>query len=103
MCLSSVLRPNTPHAIFSLENTVVEGGYFYATSTIQDTSYALIHHFLMPHIASPLSPSHSKLSLLDCSRFLLRQMVIFWATELMQPDLEDDGSYPYCSSLLHCN
>lgn len=89
-----VLKPNTPHAILSLEHTVTESGYFYATATLQETFWGLVHHFVLPHVACPSLPSHPELDILDCSRFLLRQLVTFIASEFCEAELDEEGGAP---------
>jgi len=39
------MRPNTPHAVVTPVPTIVRGQHFYATSTIQDTFYGILHTF----------------------------------------------------------
>ncbi|KAF8960610.1 hypothetical protein BDZ97DRAFT_1605550, partial [Flammula alnicola] len=76
------MRPNTPHAVFTLEHSVFEGGHFYATSTIRDTLYGLIHCFVAERYIS--NTSHG------ASRFLLRQMLAFYHTALVKGEVERD-------------
>ena len=39
------MRPNTPHAVVTPVPTIVRGGHFYASSTIRDTVYGVLHTF----------------------------------------------------------
>ncbi|KAF8873088.1 hypothetical protein BD779DRAFT_1679429 [Infundibulicybe gibba] len=41
-----IMRPNTPHAVYTQGHTICHGGHFYATSCLQDTLYSLIHSFV---------------------------------------------------------
>ena len=46
--LYSVLRPNTPYVVISLENTVVTGGFFLSSRTLYETLIGRIHSFVLP-------------------------------------------------------
>jgi hypothetical protein len=37
------MRPNTPHYVLTLQNSITLGRHFYATSTILETCFAYIH------------------------------------------------------------
>jgi hypothetical protein len=49
-CLHSVLRPNTPHVIISLENTIATGGFFLSSHTLYETLIGQVHSFVLPSI-----------------------------------------------------
>ena len=34
------------HAVFSPENCIFDGGHFYATSTMKDTMFGIVHSFI---------------------------------------------------------
>lgn len=46
--MHSVLRPNTPHIIISLENTVATGGFYLSSHTLYETLIGQIHSFILP-------------------------------------------------------
>jgi hypothetical protein len=48
--LYSVLRPNTPYTVISLENTVVTGGFFLSCHTLYETLIGKIHSFVLPSL-----------------------------------------------------
>lgn len=70
------MKPNTPHYEFTLESSICHGCYFYATSTIRDTCYGIIHSFLAGQFIS-------KLELGSEASELLRRLVRYYfdATE----------------------
>lgn len=41
-----IMRPNTPHAVVTPDNSICHGGHFYATSTLRDTCYGIFHSFV---------------------------------------------------------
>jgi hypothetical protein len=77
------MRPNTPHVVVTLEHSVFNGGHFYATSTIKQTFYGLIHCLVAKRYIS--NTSHAP------SRFVLRQMLAFYHTALVIGGIEEDG------------
>ena len=40
------MRPNTPHVVFTTDHSVAHGGHFYASSTLQDTFFGIVHCFV---------------------------------------------------------
>ena len=46
------MRPNTPHVVFTAEHSVCFGGHFYATSTLRDTCYGMMHTFVAGSIVT---------------------------------------------------
>lgn len=44
----SILRPNTPYALITLEHTVVTGGLYLSTHTLYETLIGRIHSFVLP-------------------------------------------------------
>jgi hypothetical protein len=37
------MRPNTPHYVLTVDHSITYGRYFYATSTVRDSCWAIIH------------------------------------------------------------
>ena len=48
MC--SILQPNTPYLIITLEHTVVTGGFYLSTHTLYETLIGKIHSFILPSL-----------------------------------------------------
>ena len=69
------MRPNTPHAVFTLDHSICHGGYFYATSTMQDTEIGLMHTF----IGNSLIANVAHLP----TRAILRRMALFYHKSLI--------------------
>ncbi|KAF8810356.1 hypothetical protein BYT27DRAFT_7070461, partial [Phlegmacium glaucopus] len=44
------LRPNTPYVIVTMENTVITGGFYLSTHTLQDSLIGAIHTFILPSL-----------------------------------------------------
>ncbi|KAF8878615.1 hypothetical protein BD779DRAFT_1474695 [Infundibulicybe gibba] len=65
-----IMRPNTPHAVYTHGHAICHGGHFYATSCLQDTLYSLIHSFVAGSVVT--NTEHR------ASRQILRRMVQFY-------------------------
>ncbi|KAF8881089.1 hypothetical protein BD779DRAFT_1675586 [Infundibulicybe gibba] len=65
-----IMRPNTPHAVYTHGHAICHGGHFYATSCLQDTLYSLIHSFVAGAVVT--NTEHR------ASRQILRRMVQFY-------------------------
>ena len=66
--MSSVMRPNTPHVVFTAEHLVCLGGHFYATSTLRDTCYGMMHTFIAGSLVT--NAQHTKQVFMLLSRLL---------------------------------
>jgi hypothetical protein len=61
------MRPNTPHAVFTVEHSIATGGHFYSFANMQDTLSALIHNCVIDYvITNAIHPE---------ARFLLFRML----------------------------
>ncbi|KAF8871649.1 hypothetical protein CPB84DRAFT_1692019 [Gymnopilus junonius] len=76
------MRPNTPHAVLTLQNSVTMGSHFFAMSTIQDTFLGMIHTFVLEKLLT--HTTHND--------FLqvMRQMIVFVHGALTRDTLEED-------------
>lgn len=79
------MRPGTPHFVVTLEASICNGGHFYCSATMQDTSFALFHDLVLHNVVTnTFHPDH---------RLLLAHMSLYWANTIME---ESDD---YLSSL----
>lgn len=72
------MRPNTPHVVFTPESSVCVGGHFYATSTIRDTCYGLMHGFVAGSLVT--NADHTKAAFM-----MLTRMVAFYQQQFLPP------------------
>ena len=79
----SYMRPNTPHFVFGMENTICYGGHFYCTSTMQQTLSGVIHSFMLDKFLT--NTSH------QASRQLLRRILMFYLHGLMDKKISSQG------------
>jgi hypothetical protein len=71
----SYMRPCTPHYVLGVEHSIVNGRHLYATSTIRDTCYGIIHTFVMSH--SITNAEH------NVTRTFLRRLLTVWIDYFM--------------------
>jgi hypothetical protein len=77
------MRPNTPHAVFTPEHVICNGGHFYATSTMQDTMFGIVNTFICPDVLTNAQKSTHGL--------VLRRIASFYYDVLVNQKLDDDG------------
>jgi hypothetical protein len=74
------MRPNTPHYVLGVENTITFGRHFYATSTISDTCYGILHTFMLNSVVT--NQQH------DQTRTFLRRLMGMWQQLFVEGDSE---------------
>ena len=85
------MRPNTPHAVFTPEHTICEGGHFFATTTMADTFYGIVHAFVgNSYITNTDHPS---------CWLLLRRIMQLYYIGLVDKKFSGDGRYQVLSEL----
>jgi len=73
------MRPNTPHYVLGVDHAITFGRHFYATSTIADTCYGIIHSFMINKRVT--NQAH------DSTRTFLRRLMGMWVAEFMRGDV----------------
>ena len=46
------MKPNTPHAVFMTQHSIVVGGHFYSFATLHNTVAAIIHCFAVDNMVT---------------------------------------------------
>src|SRR5277367_2071684 len=87
LSLLRIIKPNTPYATLTMEHSIIHGGYFYSSLTMQDSMFGLVHCFI---INFPKTISQAPL------HYLLQRLVIFY----YQSFVINRGN-TNCMSLLH--
>ncbi|KAH6909845.1 hypothetical protein BKA70DRAFT_1425560 [Coprinopsis sp. MPI-PUGE-AT-0042] len=77
-----IMAPNTPHAIWTLEDSICHGGHFYTIPALLDTAAGLVHTFIRD--GDVTNTSHTA-----ASRLLLRRLVHYFH----QSFVINNGSY----------
>jgi hypothetical protein len=88
------MRPNTPHVVFTPEHSVCRGGHFYATPTLRDTCYGLIHTFTAG--AWVTNASHTKEAFL-CLSYIAAFFQRSFMEQSTDGDMVDPGAGKSCS------
>ena len=81
------MRPNTPHFVFGMENSIRYGGHFYSTLTMHQTLSGVIHSFMLDHFLT--NTTHL------ASRQLLRRILVFYLHGLMDKKISTEGMNPF--------
>jgi hypothetical protein len=65
------MRPNTPHYVLGVENSIMLGRHLYAASTIFDTCAGIIHSTILgDHVTNQEHPR---------AKTFLRRLMFMWA------------------------
>lgn len=77
------MKPNTPHAVFTVEHSIAVGGHFYSFANIQQTIFGLVHAFVMDTLVT--NTEHPKTRVL---LFRMLQYVYKFYVEGADPESE---------------
>ncbi|KAH6891575.1 hypothetical protein BKA70DRAFT_1119956, partial [Coprinopsis sp. MPI-PUGE-AT-0042] len=89
-----IMAPNTPHAVWTLEDSICHGGHFYTIPTLLDTAAGLIHTFIRD--GDVTNTSHTA-----ASRLLLRRLVHYFHQSFIVNDGSYDASRESCRSIAY--
>lgn len=70
-----IMKPNTPHAVFTFSDTVALGGYFYSFSTMQRTLVGIYHSVGMDSVISRTGTSLVRILLFRMLQYLYKFFV----------------------------
>lgn len=79
------MRPNTPHAVFTPENSICYGSHYYSTSNLQDTLFSIVHCFVANRLIT--NTDHVP------SRRLLQRMMAYFFEALVRGSLAESGIF----------
>lgn len=79
------MRPNTPHMVFTIEDSICRGSHFYATSTLTDTFAGIVHCLIADNVVT--NTSHFS------SRALLLRMIHYFHEEFVVLDNDYKGIF----------
>jgi len=69
------MKPNTPHAVFTVEHSIVLGGHFYSFSNLQETVNAIIHCFAIDNIVTNTEHPETRVLLFRMMQYLYKFFV----------------------------
>jgi len=72
---SRIMRPNTPHAVFTMEHSIVLGGHFYSFVNLQDTVIAIIHCFVSDNLVTNTEHPDTRVLLFRMMQYLYKYYV----------------------------
>jgi hypothetical protein len=85
----SFMRPNTPHVVFTAEDSVCVGGHFYTTSTLRHTCFAILH----TAVAGTLVTNTGYMK--EAFIMLARLMAFYMGEYMGTSDLADLGAHVF--------
>ncbi|KAL0563669.1 hypothetical protein V5O48_018396, partial [Marasmius crinis-equi] len=86
-----IMRPCTPHWVYTLESSLCHGSHFFAGSTMTDTCFGLLHTFTSGfYITNQPDISH---------RLTLARIMCFWADALIDSGFFDCSKPPLVEDL----
>ncbi len=80
------MRPNTLHAVYTINNAVMKGGHFVATATMQDTLAGAINTLVLNQLIT--NTDHPAMNI------AMQNIVKLCHQALVEGDLEQDGKHP---------
>jgi len=73
------MRPGTPHYVITLEDSIMWGRHFYASSSMMDSVFGIVQTFVMHYGLTN--------SIHDNTRPLLRRIMVMWVDDLMNSEI----------------
>ena len=87
------MKPNTPHFVLGMENSICYGGHFFSTLTMQQTLSGVIHSFMLDKFLT--NTTH------QASRQLLRRILILYLHGLMDQKISPQGMHLNLLTLIY--
>lgn len=70
------MRPNTPHMVFTIEDSIVHGSHFYCTSTLTDTFAGIVHCLIAENVVTNTSHFSSRALLLRMLHHFHQEFIV---------------------------
>ena len=83
--IDRLMQPNTPHMVYTIENSICRGSHFYATSTLTDSLARIVHCLIADNVVT--NTSHI------AAWCLLLCMIHFFHEEFIILDHDHTGIY----------
>jgi len=66
------MKPNTPHAVFTLEHSIFVGGHFFSFANIQQSFFGLVHAFVMDTLVTNTEHPGTRILLFRMLQYLYK-------------------------------
>lgn len=70
------MRPNTPHMVYTIEDSICRGSHFYATSMLADTLSGIVHCLIADNVVTNTSHVAARCLLLRMLHFFHQEFVV---------------------------
>jgi hypothetical protein len=88
------MRPNTPHYVLTAQDAIIYGHHFFSASTVQSTTFGIIHCFI--HKYGVTNTSH------DNIYTFLRRLMVMWQDYYRDPAF-DPSQHPHIPNVMTHN
>lgn len=75
LTVSSHMRPNTPHVVFTTNNSIVLGAHFYSMSNMQPTFFGIVHCLMGNNLLTNTDHGRTRPLLLRMMQYLYKCLV----------------------------
>jgi len=66
------MKPNTPHAVFTTEHSIVLGGHMYSFANLEDTVNGIIHCFVVDNLVTNTEHPSTRILLFRMTQYLYK-------------------------------
>jgi len=70
--INSIMKPNTPHAVFTTDHSIAVGGHFFSFANMQDTVFGIVHAFTIDTFVTNTEHPKTRLLLFRMLQYLYR-------------------------------
>jgi len=69
------MRPNTPHMVFTPQDSIVFGGHLYSMSNMQPTFYGIVHCFMGNALLTNTDHGKTRILLVRMMQYIYKCLV----------------------------
>ena len=70
------MRPNTPHMVYTIEDSICHCSHFYATSTLTDTFAGIVHYLIAENVVTNTSHFAACYLLLHMLHYFHKEFIV---------------------------
>ena len=70
--ITSIMRPNTPHAVFTTEHSIAVGGHFFSFANVQESVFGIVHAFCVDSLVTNAEHPKTRILLFRMLQYLYK-------------------------------
>ena len=70
--ITSIRRPNTPHAVFTTEHSIAIGGHFFFFANVQEFVFGIVHAFCVDGLVTNAEHPKTRILLFRMLQYLYK-------------------------------